>query len=1009
MAKQTIKLSKFSGGINTVDSNRALVDDQTPFAKNCDVSKEGRIGVLGNALTSYGNVNDSTAVGDPGYGLFVFSHDYDMLSGANALKATPVNVSTTYICKATSTGISVYDKTNGFWYANLITFDDSDEADDPLPIFYLADGALRVCDTNSPDDKVKWLGHIKRSLFLGNLDYNAWHSQNAELHTSTVANVNSAGNGSPLHVQLCKNANDNEFPAASSATANVFASFKEDTSATPISTWNASQSIEMWVSGIYDVARQEGPLVSIGQLGAPDTASAQLKLGVSINITSDPAGVLDPRMIGIKIYYSDNNDSVETAYQLAEVDFVKGVKKSGGTGYTAFTQVDSYTYMVPSTMVATGAGVLVFSDPPYAGTYDAKNGHYSDEETKVAFKSAVVVGRRCYAGNISFQKGATGNTWKSDQMVKSAFNQFDKFPEFNSSTTAVNDGDDIVALVDVGSQLLQFKRTSLYVLDVTETGESVNAKHDFRGISRPCHVTKTPMGVMWINETGLHLYAGDGKIQNLITGKISTEVWNFSDNMSLGYNDEFSKIIVAKDVNIYNSVTNPDAGDALVFDLKSMSWMEGGKILSDIGAKTNFQTTPEGDIIYAVDGEKTGYIYTTNDVTFKFFGKLKKYSTAFSSQAWEQSQYPWKLLPNDDTYVDGNRDVAPFQGVERTIIDWQNDNHFINASSWTGGDAQYSATPGNEEFLDYDRFSISYKDPTAGAEDADGNLMFGGYLSASQDPTSETFYCVPIAVNGNIGTDVTKLSIAPAGKTSLGTTLNRLREVVGSVMANNTNGEGAKTFDDMIAASAVDSTFASYAVSSGALWSISLDTPGNDNIDDVEFSLSVTVDLVTDLTVTGASILKWSNQPVNSENFRYYTKDIDFGSSSAGKRISITYITYKSISSRDALDDVPIPTNSNIHPMLHLTTDTGLYTVIPDVANSTNYSATLGLLGDTNDWMQAKIKWKKKDVNDKDVPSVIQSAQLVLYRDPTLNSAALVVGGFELSDISFSFKMKTVK
>jgi hypothetical protein len=584
-------------------------------------------------------------------------------------------------------------------------------------------------------------------------------------------------------------------------------------------------------------------------------------------------------------------------------------------------------------------------------------------------------------------------------MVKSAFNQFDKFPEFNSSTTAVNDGDDIVALVDVGNQLLQFKRTSLYVLDVTETGESVNAKHDFRGISRPCHVTKTPMGVMWINETGLHLYAGDGKIQNLITGKISTEVWNFSDNMSLGYNDEFSKIIVAKDVNIYNSANNPDAGDALVFDLKSMSWMEGGKILSDIGAKTNFQTTPEGDIIYAVDGTKTGYINTTNDVTFKFFGKLKKYSTAFSSQAWEQSQYPWKLLPNDTNYTDGDRDVAPFQGVERTIIDWQNDNHFITASSWTGGDAQYST--GTPQFSDYDRFTIGYANATKAAEDVDGNAMFNG----------ETFYCVPIAVNGNIGTDITNLSICPAGKTSLGTTLNRLREIVGSVMANNTNGDGVRTFDHMIATAVVDTTYASYAVSAGAVWSISLDTPGNTDIDAVAFSLSVTVDLTTALTVTGASILKWSNQPTNSENFRYYTKDIDFGNSSAGKRISKTYITYRSVSSRDALDDVPIPTNSNIHPMLHLTTDTGLYTVVPDTTKSTNYSATLGLLGDTNDWMKAEIKWKKVDINspERDVPSVIQSAQLVLYRDPALNDAALVVGGFEISDISFSFRMKTVK
>jgi len=1004
VAKQNLQLNKFSGGINTVDSNRALADDQTPFAKNCDVSKEGRIGVLGNALTSYGNVNDSTAVGDPGYGLFVFSHDYDMLengdSNSGALK-TPANVSTTYICKATSTGISVYDKVNGFWYNDLITFDDTANANDPLPIFYMADGALRVCDANSPDDAVKWLGHIKRSLFETGLQYNGWFTQDAQLNSDTIANTNSVGDGFPLHVTIRHSATDNTFTSGDSANVNVFTTWVEDTSTTPIATWSAGGDYQLWASGLYDTSRQEGPLVDIGSMGTPPGSSgaSSLKLGIDIDITATPSDVLNPRMIGLRIYYSNNRDAVETAYQLVEVDFVKGVKKTGGTGYTAFGATGD-VYSVPSTMTATASNVIEFIDPPFAATYDAKNGHYSSEETKIAFKTAVVIGRRCYAGNIAFQKETTGNNFKSDQMVKSAFNQFDKFPEFNSSTTAVNDGDDIVALIDVGNQLLQFKRTSLYVLDITETGESVSAKHDFRGISRPCHVTKTPMGVMWINETGLHLYGGKGDIQNLIKGKISTEVWNFSDNMSLGYNDEFAKIIVAKDVNIYDADSNPDAGDALVFDLKSMSWMEGGKILSDIGNKTNFQTTPEGDIIYAVDGTKTGYIHTTNDVTFKFFGKLKKYSTAFSAQAWEQSQYPWKLLPNDDSYTDGNRDVAPFQGVERTIIDWQNDKHFITASSWTGGDAQYST--GTPQFSDYNRFTIAYSGASTPANDVDGNTMFDG----------EAFYCIPIDTNGNIGTDITNLSISPAGKTSLGTTLNRLRDIVGDVLDNNSlesPNNGVKTFDDMIAATTSNATFAEYAVGGGAVWSINLTTPGNTDVDSVEFTLSVTVNPSTAFTVTGASILKWSDQPVNSENFRYYTRDIDFGSSSSGKRISTTYITYRSVSARDALDDIPIPTNSNVHPMLHLTTDSGLYTVLPDTDNSTNYSATLGLLGDTNDWMQSEIKWNNLDVNNKSVPSVIQSAQLVLYRDPTLNSAALVTGGFEISDISFSFRAKAIK
>ena len=188
MPKQSLKINRFEGGLNTRNSNRGIEDNQTPYAINCDVSKAGQIGVIGNALTSYTSsgsaINDSTGVADPGYGLFVFKHDYDMLGDANSnassLKAS-ANVGTTYICKATSTGISVYDTTNNFWYENLILFDDPGGADDPLPIFYMADGALRVCDANGPDDKVKWLGHIKRSLFNNQVSWNKWYPKNAEV------------------------------------------------------------------------------------------------------------------------------------------------------------------------------------------------------------------------------------------------------------------------------------------------------------------------------------------------------------------------------------------------------------------------------------------------------------------------------------------------------------------------------------------------------------------------------------------------------------------------------------------------------------------------------------------------------------------------------------------------------------------------------------------------------------------------------------------------------------
>ena len=1014
MPKQSLKINRFEGGLNTRNSNRGIEDNQTPYAINCDVSKAGQIGVIGNALTSYTSsgsaINDSTGVADPGYGLFVFKHDYDMLGDANSnassLKAS-ANVGTTYICKATSTGISVYDTTNNFWYENLILFDDPGGADDPLPIFYMADGALRVCDANGPDDKVKWLGHIKRSLFNNQVSWNKWYAKNAEVSNQLdVSNNQSTKAPATIQLVAATGSGNVNFGSTSSATISVFYAWEEDAT-NKVATWTvAASAYNIHASPLYDDGKQEGPLVSLGSIGAPTTTSGILKLGVDVNYTASPEAVLDERLVGIRIYYTAALDATGTAYKLAEVDFAKGVKKSGGATYEGWT-ITSNTAHVPanSPPTAAGQGVLKYIDPPFAGTFDSQNGHYSTEETKIAFKTAVVVGRRCYAGNVAFQKETSGNSYKSDLMVRSAFNQFDKFPEFNSSTVAINDGDDIVQLVGIGSKLLQFKKNSLYILDITEQGESVDAQHKFMGIAKPCHVTNTPLGIMWVNVSGLHLYGVDGKLQNLIDGRLDVKTWNYNDNMSIGFNDEYKKVIICKDVNIYNSSSNPDAGDALIFDLITMSWMEGGRILSRIGNKTNFQTTPEGDIVYAIDGTKTGYARSTAPVQFNFYGSVRKYSTAFSSQLWEQSQYPWLLLPSDTDYSPGDRNEAPFSGKERTLISWDNNKHYIdnltdawlnssNAALNTG--LQYSTT--TPQFADYDRFTIQYAGtPTSNAEDSDGNDIFN----------NSTWYCVPISVNGSIGTDVDRLSICPAGKTSKGSILNRLREVTEEVLT-----EGSETLATMIASTDTNQTsWASKQISSGATWHVDLIAGGDGTPEDVSFKLRVELDPANSnpLELVGSSILKWTDQPTNSENFRYYTKDIDFGDASRDKKIAKTYITYRSVSSRDALDDISIPTNSNVHAMLHLTTASGLFTVKPNVTKSTNYSATLGFQSNTNDWVRSKIVWEKTDVNSAPIPNKIESAQLVLYRDPALNSGALIPGGFALSDITFTYRAKTIK
>ena len=122
MPKKALKLTKFEGGVNTASSERALLDGQSPLATNADTTSLGALRTMGNAKSNNLAFYDPTGVADPGYGLFTFSHDYDMLNPTTGaflpatgdLKIEPR--ATTYLCKATATGIAIYDYTNEVWY-----------------------------------------------------------------------------------------------------------------------------------------------------------------------------------------------------------------------------------------------------------------------------------------------------------------------------------------------------------------------------------------------------------------------------------------------------------------------------------------------------------------------------------------------------------------------------------------------------------------------------------------------------------------------------------------------------------------------------------------------------------------------------------------------------------------------------------------------------------------------------------------------------------------------------
>tara|TARA_R100000808_G_C2152697_1_gene162310 strand:- start:1403 stop:5332 length:3930 start_codon:yes stop_codon:yes gene_type:complete len=173
--KKLWKIEAFEGGINQKADPRDIKDNQLEEAFNVDVSNPGRIVMTGDGTYDYNlfnakretvtpNVNNSILNNPmnltPGYGLFAFSHDYNMLGvDASDGSATPLGLGTDFLCINDGADIHIWDSchSNGTdaWLSKAITlgkahasgdFSDVDFIEKVKPVYYKADNGLRVCD-----------------------------------------------------------------------------------------------------------------------------------------------------------------------------------------------------------------------------------------------------------------------------------------------------------------------------------------------------------------------------------------------------------------------------------------------------------------------------------------------------------------------------------------------------------------------------------------------------------------------------------------------------------------------------------------------------------------------------------------------------------------------------------------------------------------------------------------------------------------------------------------------
>lgn len=357
---------------------------------------------------------------------------------------------------------------------------------------------------------------------------------------------------------------------------------------------------------LYDDAKVESLPTKLNMTNKFDIfelSDCEFKISVRRNTATNR------RITGARVYFQ--RDEEIPKYMLLDLDFNQGYKKPGDDVWQPFIVDNRLSKFSVSTATI-----------PYHGDggKDWKNSYITyrsnvgttDNFINYRYKSAVVLNRRLYAGNIArISDAGVVEEIYGDRMVKSVVNQYDRFPENNYIDAVIQDGDEIVHLAAFADRILQFKRKSLYVINVSGDTEFLENQFDSYGVSNPSQVTTTELGVAWCNNMGLFLYDGQ-KVHNLLEARLNETDFISDETTSIpviGYDAIAKKLIVSQNGKASGN------GDGWAFCLKTFSFT---RLINhfpntDSDPMTNFIVTEDGGLEYAHNTKWYKYDDTPNN------------------------------------------------------------------------------------------------------------------------------------------------------------------------------------------------------------------------------------------------------------------------------------------------------------------------------------------------------------------------------------------------------------
>jgi hypothetical protein len=452
----------------------------------------------------------------------------------------------------------------------------------------------------------RWRGVIKRDMFGHSVgEVSEWYTTYAHPRPPATYNSNldaGDGGGFPFMIKVYNEAEAATIDGTISPTLVV--GYKEDEDSDD-AVWDGA-SVNLYVTAMYDDAKQESQ-PNKAKSGIVIPAGKELAVWVGMNYSSDASTYqANKRVTGARIYYEDVTNEAGILYQLVEVDFVLGAKKADALSYTDWTSsAAGKSVGSPGTAGAaaasrTGSNAFIFAAPPKLFTYEINTGYPYDVNTHARYKTSTIANRRLFVANV-YQSGKA----KGDRMISSPVNRFDILPEYGDYIIDVTtgDGDEIIKLESYADRVLQFKKRTMYIINVgSGFGEEfLESTHKNMGVENPSQTCMTEYGVAWVNSKGVFLYDGQditdltkNKLQR--SGSTRPKALNVSEgNVPLiGYYPDEKWLIILPE----STPADDNDVEAWIHDFKNDAWTYSADFTTTDKYRTNMVWATDNSLMF---------------------------------------------------------------------------------------------------------------------------------------------------------------------------------------------------------------------------------------------------------------------------------------------------------------------------------------------------------------------------------------------------------------------------